>query len=343
MFLKRKIKHWTISSYSLNHLLKLWVNFKNNDLGKLTNKKTDLFEWEKYKRKISPYFFHPIIDNNFYGIGSSLNTYAGLKKYNLIKCYIEHGYFFGSYISEDSKKYWCKNIITFGEKRRKHLECHSFNNIYQIGPYIHYAEDYSSISKYKKYKSELGKMLLVFPMHASTGTYLDYDFKLFFDFIDNMKNEYDNVVVCVFWADLNNEKLIHECKSRQYKIFSAGNRYDQFFLSRLKDIITLSSMTVSNGVGTHLIYSVYLEKPHYIFKQKIYEKSLNEKGDFELSIYNDEEYNVRKDEMAKLETLFGNTFSNKLTSEQIKYCRTNFGFGQIKTPQEILKILHGEF
>jgi len=341
MSLKRKIKHWIISSYHRNNLLKLLMNFNNNNKRKLFNKTNKLFEWNLYKDKVKPYLFHPIIDNNFYGIGTSLNLYSGLKKNNLIKCYIEHGYFFGSYVAEDSKKYWCKNVLTFNERRESHLKPYNFNNIYQIGPYIHYAEQYSSPAQFDKYKSELGKMLLVFPMHSSTGTYLDYDFKLFFDFIDKIKNNYDSVVISVFWTDLNNEKFIHECESRQYKIFSAGNRYDQFFLSRLKDIINLSNMTISNGVGTHLIYSVYLKKPHYIYKQNIDEKTLNKKGEFELSIYDNNEYEIRKHEMNELEVLFGNSYNDKLTPKQFKYCETRFGFDKIKTPKELLNIVYG--
>jgi hypothetical protein len=340
MFLKRRFKHWIISSYFRNFFLKLLINFNNNNYIKLNTKKNKLFDWKLYKHKIKPYFFHPVIDNNFYGIGTSLNLYCGLKKNNLIKYYIEHGYFFGSYVAEDSKKYWCKSIITFSERRANYLKPYNFNKIYQIGPYIHYAQKYSSPSEFKKYKSELGKMLLVFPMHSSTGTYLDFDVNLFFDFIDKTKKDYDSVVISVFWTDLNNEKFINECLFRKYKIFSAGNRYDQFFLSRLKDIINLSDMTISNGVGTHLIYSVYLKKPHFIFKQKTQEKSNNKKGDFELSIYSNDEYEIRKNEMNELEFLFGNSFNDKLSPKQYAYCESNFGFDKIKTPKQILKIVY---
>lgn len=340
MFLKKRIKHWVTSSYLRIKILQLLINFNNNSKRKLNNKTNKLFDWHLYKYKIKPYFFHPIIDNNFYGIGTSLNLYSGLKKNNLIKYYIEHGYFFGSYIAEDSKKYWCKSVITFSDRRANYLKTYNFKKIYQIGPYIHYADKYSSPSDFKKYKTELGKMLLVFPMHSSTGTYLDFDVNLFFDFIDKTKKGYDSVVISVFWTDLNNEKFINECLSRKYKIFSAGNRYDQFFLCRLKDVINLSDMTISNGVGTHLIYSVYLKKPHYIFKQKIDEKSMNNKGDLELSIYSNNEYEIRKKEMNELELLFGTSFEEKLTPKQYDYCESNFGFNKIKTPKELFKIVY---
>lgn len=338
--MKKRIKHWIISSYFRNNLLRLLINFNNKNNKKLNNKNNKLFDWKLYIHKIKPYFFHPVIDNNFYGIGTSLNTYCGLKKNNLIKSYIEHGYFFGSYVAEDSKKYWCKNVITFNERRSNYLKSYNFNNVYQIGPYIHYAEQYSSSSEFKKYKSELGKMLLVFPMHASTGTYLKYDFKLFFDFIDKKKKDFDSVVMSVFWTDLHNDEFINECLMRNYKLFSAGNRYDQFFLSRLKDIINLSDMTISNGVGTHLIYTVYLNKPHYIFTQEINENSSNKKGDFELNIYSNNEYEIRKNEMNELELLFGNRYNEQLTLKQYSYCETNFGFDKIKTPKELLKIVY---
>ena len=340
MSLKRKIKHWIISNQLRNNFLKLILNFNNRNRAKLLNKTNDLFSWYLYKNKIKPYLFHPIIDNNFYGIGTSLNLYAGLKANNLIKFYIEHGYYFGSYIAEDSKIYWCNNILTFSQRRKDYLKHHPFNKIYEIGPYIHYAQQYSSNSDFNRYRSDLGKMLLVFPMHASTGTLLDYNLNLFFDFIDTLKKDYDSVVISIFWTDLNNKGFISECQRRKYKIFSAGNRYDQFFLSRLKDIINLSSMTISNGVGTHIIYSVFLNKAHYIFKQKINEVALNKKGSFELNIYKNDEYLIREKEMGELEELFSPVFSEVLTSKQYNYCKINFGFDKIKSPTELLKLLN---
>ena len=99
-------------------------------------------------------------------------------------------------------------------------------------------------------------------------------------------------------------------------------------------------MTISNGVGTHLIYAVYLKKPHYIFKQRIHEKAINKKGDFELAIYNNNEYEIRKKEMNELELLFGNSYDEKLTLKQYAYCETNFGFDKIKTPNELLEIVY---
>ena len=99
-------------------------------------------------------------------------------------------------------------------------------------------------------------------------------------------------------------------------------------------------MTISNGVGTHLIYSVYLKKPHYIFKQHSHEKPINKKGAFELSIYNNDEYQIRKNEMNELEFLFSTSFNEKLSLKQYSYCESNFGFDKIKTPKELLKILY---
>ena len=60
-------------------------------------------------------------------------------------------------------------------------------------------------------------------------------------------------------------------------VVTAGYIMDPLFLSRLKSIIQLSDLTMSNNVGTHLGYCIYLNKPHWIVRQKIGNTSHNQK------------------------------------------------------------------
>ena len=116
--MKRKLKNWIINNYFRNLIFQYLLNVLNySSRNKLICQENELFSYNEYKNYIKPFYFQPVIDNNFFGIGSSLNQYCGLPKSKTIRFYIEHGYFFGPYISEDSKNYWCKKVITFGLKR----------------------------------------------------------------------------------------------------------------------------------------------------------------------------------------------------------------------------------
>ena len=44
-------------------------------------------------------------------------------------------------------------------------------------------------------------------------------------------------------------------------------REDCLFLSRLRSLISISDLTMSNSVGTHVGYCVYMGKPHYVYGQ----------------------------------------------------------------------------
>ena len=47
-------------------------------------------------------------------------------------------------------------------------------------------------------------------------------------------------------------------------------------MPRLKSIIKTSDITMANAIGTHLGYCIYLNKPHYLFKQSITHEHTNE-------------------------------------------------------------------
>lgn len=86
--------------------------------------------------------------------------------------------------------------------------------------------------------------------------------------IDRVGKDYDSIFVSMYWVDIVNGK--HKIyKDKGYTIVCSGNRFDPRFLSRQKDLIELSDMTMSNDLGTHVGYSVALNRPHYMFKQKV--------------------------------------------------------------------------
>ena len=116
------------------------------------------------------------------------------------------------------------------------------------------------------------------------------------------------------------------------------------FLKRLKSIIELSDMTMSNSIATHIGYCLYMNKPHYVdLSQSI--NRIQENNDRQAKLVMDNEKNSQKtfkdnENIIKLSELFSD-FNCKITKEQQELVSYLWGFNEVKSPEE-LKKLFGE-
>ena len=112
-------------------------------------------------------------------------------------------------------------------------------------------------------------------MHSTHWINLEYNVSAFIKEIKHIAKDYDTVVVCMYWKDIINnayERYINE----GFEIVSAGHIYDsKNFLPRLKSIIELSDMVISNDVGSYVGQSIALNKPCYLFRQDYVATSSN--------------------------------------------------------------------
>ena len=206
-------------------------------------------------------------DSKFYGLWKSLCDYSNIKINDLfytVPMLIEHGVNFSKYFNENIDKLYFSLFFQSEYKKAMYFNIPCF----AIGPYIHYAKDYYNDDEFLKIKRKLGKVLLVFPTHRTEGDLTSFDIMDFIDKCLKIANkEYDSVVVCLYWADINNE-LINLYKSYGFYVCSAGFRSDNNFLNRLKSLIKLSDCTVTNDLGTNIGYSMYLNKKTLLIKTK---------------------------------------------------------------------------
>ena len=208
----------------------------------------------------------------------------------------------------------------------------------KIGPYIHYSKDYLIEKEFEKEKLKIGKMLLVFPAHAASGTTIDFDTQLLLSNIESIRGDYDTVVISLFWNQAQDTEIVNIYESKGYKIFSAGHRYDWFFLARLKSMIKLSDMTMSNGVGTQIGYCIYLNKPHWIAKQEINEIAFNNIGAKNNDTYLDEELKIVKEEIMEVEQVFSE-YSNIISEDQKTTVNKYWGLDEIKSKKVLKRLL----
>lgn len=205
-------------------------------------------------------------DAILYGYYHELARYGGEQDVDLrfpAFTRMEHGVTFG--------EPWrgSNNLITYcaiSDYWRKKIHGISPNILYfPVGPYIHYARKYYSEQQEKELKEKLGRTLLVFPNHSIEA--LEQDEEISYCLLDKVFEKYakdfDTVLVSAYWRDVG-DKILAEYEKRGAKIVSAGFRSDQSFIRRLKTISSLSDAVVFDGIGTHVGFCYYLNKPVFM-------------------------------------------------------------------------------
>ena len=231
--------------------------------------------------KISLYNIHELIkERNFnqhnpfninygtyYGIEYSLKEFAGFPKDYEIKAFFDHGITFTSALEAGLRIHESLPTITSSKFRKNNILSHKNNGVYSIGPYIAYAKSLLNKSQLRKEKKKLGKNLLVFPMHSTVETHYNFELENFTNEILKFSPDFDSVTVCLYWKDVL-RGLDKYYNDLNFNTVTAGYMTDPLFLKRLKSIIELSDMTISNSVSSHTGYCIYLNKPHIFIPSK---------------------------------------------------------------------------
>lgn len=308
-------------------------NFRNrNESNK--RKEISIFDFKILSKEMGMYTNEHYFGNSLYGIIENLRIFSGFEE-EFIGA-VEHGLYLGHDCNKEEVERSLRKILTFGESRKRHLEKFTSNKIYKIGPYINYAQSLYSDEKIKKIREKNGKTLVFFPYHSIENVEACYEENEILKELNELKNEFKTIIICLYYEDINNKKVEFYIKNG-FKVVTAGHKYDKYFLNRLKTIIYLADETASNAVGTHIGYCVYLNKKHFlletqnkmIFKEKKVEKWFD-------GIKNS--YLIEENEIVEV---FKERSSN-ITTAQLKICDFYWGFKEVKSKEEIFKILSGE-
>lgn len=338
MTLKLKAKRFLVQFKIIIKIINIILMIKN---GKRYNKKIkyraklSIFDIEELSNDLENPYDEYVFDNNMYGIGFWLKKYANIG--SKLNTYIEHGLFLGDYIEIDEKEWYVKSITTMSEKRRIHLVNNGINKqINVIGPYINYADYYTNYSEFLKLKKKLGRTLLIFPSH-STKNILESNFShQIIKYVNLHKHEFDTIMINLYYIDACNKDILAEYRNENYMLTCAGHKFDPYFLSRLKTIISLADMTASNSgsIGTHIGYCLSLNKPHHIFETISEKKPRNEVGVKLLNSVNV----IREHEKLEIENVFSK-YSEEINKIQYTVACNYWGLNEIKSKGEISDLL----
>lgn len=276
--------------------------------------------------------------NAFFGHSTILKAYTGCDS---IFSKIEHGLYFGDVCMDDEINHnYYQNIITMSNYRSEIIKKH--NNelaVNTIGPYIAYANSILQEESIKELKMKFGKTLLVIPSHSIKESTTLYDKDGFVSKIDEIrkKHNFQTVIVCIFYQDiLNDSSIVDFYKEKGFIVTTCGNRLDNRFLSRQRALFELCDVSMSNSVGTHIGYSIYLNKPHYYFKQEISRKI--DAKEIKSEISNAYAIEDRK-ELGK----YFVKYSEHISKQQYEICNYYFGLDLVKTKDEMASLFKQAF
>lgn len=226
----------------------------------------DIYRLSKHIQVFSPFTNEINPANDWYGHANILKKYLGLPQSYQFKFIIEHGTYPTEQVSEVELEPDLPAYLTYSNYRVGILKKYR-DHAFSIGPFIHYAPAFYSKEKIISEKKSLGKNLLIFPAHSLSYIIPNYDKHWFINKVQSLAKDFDSVRICLYWADIL-LGLHKYYKELGFECVTAGHILDPNFLPRLKTIIETSDLTISNDVGTHVGYCVYLNKPHIIFHRE---------------------------------------------------------------------------
>ncbi len=289
----------------------------------IRRKGLSIFDFEQLALPLKYYPFSKIKDNNLYGIGETLQNRISFLDFKN-EVLTEHGLILGNLVQPHCLSSFTQTIITFSEYRKRIIEKRTRKAVVVVGPYIQYASSMLTAKEIIECKSKLGKVLLVFPSHSIDSTTKVFNQHIFLNEIQMRKidGSFDTVLVCLYWKDI----LIGRAtpyRERGFQVVTAGHSYDPNFLNRLKTIIDLADMTMSNAVGTHIGYCIFEGKPHYVFRQIIeYKSTVDLKRNRDLNQRTPDDvasYNLAANEILDAFDSFSESISDSQRAIIVKY------------------------
>lgn len=318
LYLRRILASTLKNSYLLNSLYNICYKLLNRrKFLKIIKqrKKLSIFQYKELAAPIPYYPIEFVKDSNFYGQSYAIKEYACMRK---LEYAIEHGLYYDDYIPYASFCRTIRKIITFSTHRKRVIQSRLNKPVVAIGPYIHYASPFLSATEIADIKKKYGKILLFFPSHSCVEGMQPYDVEKTIAELKAicLKGGFQTVFVNMYYYDILHMDYVKYYLNAGFKVVTAGHRLDIYFLSRLKSIIELSDYTVSNSIGTHLGYCIWMNKPHYII------------NNIDLSL---EDYK-------KIGSFFM-TYHEVIQPEQYAIVSEYWGFECVRTPAELKSIL----
>lgn len=272
---------------------------------------------------------------NFYGAFWVLQKYAGLPISNLppYNIMLQHGIVYGleDQIMPCSNKI---NIVWSSHIKEILLETKiSSVGTYSIGAPFFYAKSLLTPEDIALEKKRLGHNLLAFPMHSTHFKDNDYELDNFIQVLKEERKRFDTVRICLYWRDFQRGTM-NRFIQEGFECVCCGHMFDLLFLERQKSLIAIADATISNGVGSHIGYSVFLNKGHWLIPDDFLLTD-NTYGAAEIEM----EIKRTSQSYSSIKKAFMNNCDYEITNEQMSLVDDYWGISSIKSRSEMKDFL----
>lgn len=276
-------------------------------------------------------------ESNYYGSFHTLQKYANIPFRNFApkNLNIQHGYIC-EMLNWEMRKLEHVNWVWSPKVKSMYQEHTDNPHIVAIGAPFFYATSILSQDEITEERKRLGKNLLAFPSHSTYHTNCLYNTEAFVNLLEQLRTKFDNIRVCVYWADYQ-RGFAKPYLDAGFECVCCGHLLDPFFLERQKAIFEIADATISNAVGSHVGYSIYMNKPHWLIEDNVEWKDIPQ--DYHVGA---KATALKEDSsnLAEIHKAFINNSDFQITDEQRRVVEKYWGTNSVKTPEEMFSLIY---
>jgi len=326
MIFKRMIKS---AVYKINENPLGKIVYKNSIAKRADLPLTDIAPLSRPISMFAPFTEEIHKPNDWYGHANNLKTYLGLPRSYQFKFIMEHGLYLNDQVEDLDIETDLPSMITYSTYRERILKKYR-ENVFSIGPFIHYAKSLLTEKEIIKEKMRLGKSVLFFPAHSTPVIGMEFDTAKLCRQIKKISKGFDNVRICLYWKDilLGRQRIYADFG---FECVTAGHMLDPLFLPRLKSLILTSNFTASNIISSHVGFCVYLGKPHVVLEEKLNMKTTQFWKKRITDGFESEGYLEVLEEFTKL--------NYKISKKQTELMEKYWGTDKVRTKAQLKRII----
>jgi len=192
--------------------------------------------------------------NDYYGNAKNLKQYLGLRASYQFKFVLEHSVYLGDDIWTQDAESKVPLFLSNSPSRAKLHRQKTKKRSIPIG--------YGFLYAIENFRNQHGgevssgrRGTIVFPSHSTHHIMADFDIAGYADYLVDLPEKFQPVVVCIYWKDYLNGSADYY-RQRGLSVVSAGHLFDSMFFLRLYDICRQFEYSTSNLIGGSLFMSV---------------------------------------------------------------------------------------
>ena len=269
-------------------------------------------------------------ESMLYGYAKALMDYAKIETDYANFPFVAHAPFYAGTHPDFSSA----AIFSSAYDKNVHNSSYPYIPVFAVGPYIQYAKSIYDEDVLTEMKKNNGKTAVFFITHSAEQSFVVYDEKRILNqILEIYAKRYDTVLVCAYWCDIDKE-IYNELSRNGIKVVSAGFRFDEKFVQRLRTIMDLGDDIFVYGFTSAIIYALSLKKNLFVLNcNESYSSNNLPKYIPVVRMMDKPEYSYVRNILNK----FGE--EKQLVSEKEKRdIELYFGLNQIKSVEEIRMI-----